>query len=300
MALHVPWPRRPLDIYARDGALFADGVALNIRGYNWFGSEGVHRVPFGLMERRSSDLFSFAAAQGFNALRLMFSWEDWVADELIPRDHFSPLRNARLVGATYREMLHVLVEEAAAHGTLVILACHRIRRQYATERNNIHAEWPGSWDGLWYDRLFDEARVQQLWGTVGAEFCGSWNVIGTDLMNEPYSCSWGDGGARDWRRGAEEMGNAVLAACPRWLIMVQGTSNPGMWGENLRGVSGAVPAAPSTNRSKSSSVPGGVRLRNQSKLVYSAHTYGPSLFLRSGGGPAQHSAPGFPANMAAA
>ena len=32
------------------------------------------------------------------------------------------------------------------------------------------------------------------------------------------------------------MGDAVLRACPRWLVLVQGTSNPGMWGENLQGV----------------------------------------------------------------
>ena len=63
------------------------------------------------------------------------------------------------------------------------------------------------------------------------------------------------------------MGNNVLAACPRWMVFVEGTGNEPptendiQWGENLLGVK--------TNP---------VRLTNSSKLVYSPDIYGPGLF----------------------
>ena len=279
--LDIPYPHRPPDIYGRDGKIYANGVELALKGFNWFGSEGEWRVPFGLTERSADDLLAFAASNGFNALRLMFSWEDWAADEPVPASHVDGFRNPELVGVSYRSMLAFLVHSAARHGILVMLTCHRIRRSYNTWGNDIHAEWPGDWNGLWYDDAFPEERVRQLWGEVAARFCAAFNVFGVDLMNEPYSAHWGDGSAADWRAGSTSIGNAVLAACPRWLVVVQGTSNPGMWGENLRGVAES----------------GSVRLSNQSKLAYSAHTYGPSLFVRSGGGPAEHWASDFPQNM---
>ena len=59
---------------------------------------------------------------------------------------------------------------------------------------------------------------------VAQLFCAQWNVMGVDLMNEPYTAHWGDGSRFDWQRGATRMGNAALSGCPRWLIVVQGTS----------------------------------------------------------------------------
>jgi endoglucanase len=92
-------------------------------------------------------------------------------------------------------------------------------------------------------------------------------VIGADLYNEPHSpATWGDGNpATDWRLAAETAGNAVLAANPNWLIIVEGidvfNGDSYWWGGNLEGAAHYP-----------------VVLSKPHKLVYSAHDYGPSVY----------------------
>ena len=95
-----------------------------------------------------------------------------------------------------------------------------------------------------------------------------------DLQNEPAEAKWGSGDPKDdWALGAADLGNHLLARCPRWLVMVEGVAgDPGaydgatryrgdaaargmFWGENLRGAS-AHPVA----------------LSDPTKLVYSPHS----------------------------
>ena len=125
-------------------------------------------------------------------------------------------------------------------------------------------------------------------GSAGL-LCNEWNVFAVDLQNEPYMSSWGDGDPlTDWRLGSQVLGNHVLSRCPRWLIMIEGVADdPGavdgfnighFWGENLEGA---------RNRP--------ARLHNMSKLVYSPHAYGPSLYDAM----PYFLAPEFPNNMAA-
>jgi len=302
--LAIPYPPRAPDLYGYNGRLWGNGRPLDIRGINWWGTEGVWRLPFGLLERPIDEYLDFMVHHQFNAWRLMFSWDSWVADEPVPPAHFSASRNPSLLGKSYRQMLLHLVRAASHRGILVLLACHRIRIAYNTDVNGVHAEWPGDWDGLWYDSAYSEERVETLWGEVAQLFCAQWNVMGVDLMNEPYTAHWGDGSRFDWQRGATRMGNAALSGCPRWLIVVQGTSNPGMFGENLVGVqaNNAFDAfdtlrGDSPNDAVATVAPhasGMVALTNRSKLVYSAHSYGPSLFLRSGGEPPEFHSRDFP------
>jgi hypothetical protein len=89
---------------------------------------------------------------------------------------------------------------AAKRNVLVLLTCHRLRKTYATPEHP--ANWPGSWDGLWYERDYNglsahgygtltEHRVAELWANVAGTFCGEWNVFAVDLMNEPHNGYWG-------------------------------------------------------------------------------------------------------------
>eukprot|EP00965_Chrysotila_dentata_P029117 968321-Pleurochrysis_carterae.AAC.4 len=135
----------PIDFYGMDGALHANGRPFGLKGFNWFGSEGDLRVPAGLKERSATHLLQWASSNSFNALRLMFNWEDWDANEQIPQEHFSAQLNPGLVNATYRQMLLHIVRTSAERGILVLLACHRIQRSYGDD--GPHAEWPGNWDG---------------------------------------------------------------------------------------------------------------------------------------------------------
>jgi endoglucanase len=109
-----------------------------------------------------------------------------------------------------------------------------------------------------------------------------------DLQNEPHSSSWAKGDIEtDWGHAAERLGNHVLNQCGRWLIFVEGVGYrpgaPGMddggagiwWGENLAGVKRQP-----------------ISLADPTKLVYSPHTYGPSVY-----GQNYFYAPNFPQNM---
>jgi endoglucanase len=108
---------------------------------------------------------------------------------------------------------------------------------------------------------------------MATRYAGTNAVIGADLRNEPHAgATWGDGNtATDWRAAAQRAGDAVLAANPNLLIIVEGVqfygSTPSAWwGENLMGVA----TAPVTLQFADGS-PAGAR------LVYSAHDYGPDL-----------------------
>src|SRR5262249_37906773 len=91
-----------------------------------------------------------------------------------------------------------------------------------------------------------------------------------DLANEPHgAATWGDGNSlTDWRLAAERAGNAILAANPNWLILVQGVQfyngDQYWWGGQLQGAA-LYP----------------VRLSRPDKLVYSPHDYGPSVWRQA-------------------
>eukprot|EP00965_Chrysotila_dentata_P197437 6178182-Pleurochrysis_carterae.AAC.5 len=167
----------------------------------------------------------------------------------------------------YVDMFVKLAQKATEHGLLVMMACHRLGPN----------EWPGK--GLWYDDAkVTEAQVIKSWTILAKALCKIPAVFAVDLQNEPHASSWGLGRGEDndWGLAAERLGNALLRVCPRWLIFVEGVGmTPGapkdpassedsiFWGENLRGV-----------RSQP------VMLMDQTKLVYSPHAYGPSVYTQ--------------------
>ena len=89
-----------------------------------------------------------------------------------------------------------------------------------------------------------------------------------EAMKPTGPATWGDGSANDWRLAAERGGNAVLAANPNLLIIVEGVENAASgsywWGGNLSNA-GTAP----------------VRLNTASRLVYSAHDYPASVFAQT-------------------
>jgi endoglucanase len=104
------------------------------------------------------------------------------------------------------------------------------------------------------------------------------NIIGIDIFNEPHDYTWAE-----WRSFAEQAYNAINAVNPNTLVFVEGVgSNAGTqdgtpatvtpvphgdvatnpnWGENLFEAGASPPAIP------------------RDRLVWSPHTYGPSVFV---------------------
>jgi endoglucanase len=124
---------------------------------------------------------------------------------------------------------------------------------------------------MWLDNLRTLAGLSE---SLGVD-----NIIGIDIFNEPHDYTW-----TEWKSLTEQAYAAINAVNPNLLLFVQGIgtvagtqdgspattspvphgdefSNPN-WGENL------FPAAASAIN-----VP-------QSQLVYSPHTYGPSVFVQ--------------------
>ncbi|KAL1528782.1 hypothetical protein AB1Y20_010109 [Prymnesium parvum] len=248
-----------------DGLLYANGgeEPFHIKGANWFGAEAFNGPPRGLHKHPLRYYLDFLAAHGFNAIRLLFNHQSVLRNDIVEITGDEAAHEPSLFQLRYVDMLALLAREAARRGIAVVLACHRLAPD----------AWPGG--GLWHDeaRGFGEARVEASWGALAGALCGAWNVVGVDLQNEPHASSWGKGLAIDWNRGAERLGNYVLQKCPRWLILVEGVGyDPGApggddpaagfwWGENLVGVRTAP-----------------VVLDDPSKLVYSPHVYGPSVY----------------------
>ena len=226
-------PADSINFVARNGHLYANDIVFSIKGVNWFGSEAYNGPPNGLDVHSIAWYLDFLKTNNFNAIRLLFNHDSVLKDDIVE----TPRRERLLFQVRYLEMFAVIAREAAKRGILVMLACHRITK----------SAWPGK--GLWYDSAlgFSEVRVQQSWDAVAQHLCGSWNVIGVDLQNEPHSSSWGKGLATDWNKAAERIGNHVSDRCTRWLIFVEGVGytpgapgadDPGMgiwWGSNLVG-----------------------------------------------------------------
>jgi len=264
-----------IDFHASGGVLKANGHPFYIKGISWFGSEHITgRAPFGLHANSLDFYMHFLASQGFNAIRLFFNHESIVENKLIPEhitgwgstDYNHVKYAPELIGTTQVGMFKKIARAAAKRYILVMLVSIK-----CTPHSKRH-EKPG---GLWYEPTFPESRVLQSWTTIARELCSQWNIFAMDLQNEPWAASWGDGSAdTDWVLGASRLGNNLQTHCSRWLLFVEGVGNkPGangksweenripFWGENFRGARDATP-----------------RLQNKSKLIYSPHVYGPSVY----------------------
>ena len=276
---HPPRPAMPPFDYAgispgaihfegREGILFGNGEPFDIKGVNWFGSENRAGPPLGLDKHEIAWYMKWLKDNKFNAIRLLFNHQMVLSNApLEPPNEVvygagAPWEAPELAHMSYLEMFDKIAEVAADHGILILMAAHRLGP----------TDWPGN--GLWYNTVITEDLVLESWRTLAEKLCGRWNVFAVDLQNEPHSSSWGKGDERtDWGHGAERLGDHVLDHCARWLIFVEGVGfTPGArgydnagagiwWGENLVGA-GEQP----------------VSLKDNSKLVYSPHTYGPSVY----------------------
>jgi len=134
---------------------------------------------------------------------------------------------------------------------------------------------PESNHGLWCGHgstcsSTSEAPLRQAWETLAYRYCASHpNILGADLYNEPHQATWGVGDeGKRWDLAAVRLGNAVLAQCAKWLVVVEGVGAHGgswsscapngcWWGENLQG-----------------HISHPISLSDNTKLVLSPHIYG--------------------------
>lgn len=243
----------------RSGALHTEGGHLVnaagnrviLTGINWFGLETESFAPHGLWARNWEEILDQVRELGFNTIRLPYSNALFDAGS-VPNSVNYEL-NPDLEGLSGLEIMDKIVEGAGERGIRIILDRHRPGASAQSE--------------LWYTAQYDEQRWIDDWVMLAQRYAGNDTVIGADLHNEPHGpATWGTGDeATDWRLAAERAGNAILAANPDWLIIVQGIEQYEgdwyWWGGNLMGA-GEHP----------------VRLEVPNRLVYSSHVYGPGVY----------------------
>jgi endoglucanase len=241
------------------------GEEFTIRAVNWFGMETSNCAPHGLWQISLDQAMDQIASFGFNTIRLPYSSECLAGAAVSGVD--SRL-NPGLQGMTPLQVLDRVVDAAAARNIRVLLDRHRPDS--------------GSQSELWYTDRFSEQRWIDDWISLASRYAGRPTVIGADLHNEPHGpACWGCGDAAvDWAAAATRAGDAVLAANPHWLVVVEGverqqTAGSTWWGGGLADVA----AHPIT-------------LVVPHQLVYSAHDYPASIYPQS-----WFADPAYPANL---
>jgi len=249
--------------------LDANKTPVRIAGVNWFGFETTNFAPHGLWTRGYKEMMDQMKSLGFNTIRLPYS--DQLFDAGSKPNSIDFFKNPDLQGLTGLQLMDKIVGYAGRIGMKIILDHHR-----SDAGNSANAS------GLWYTAAYPESAWIKNLTMLASRYAGDATVIGIDLHNEPHGpATWGDGGANDWRLAAERGGNAVLAANPNLLVIVEGieTASSGSywWGGNLSNA-GTAP----------------VRLNTPGRLVYSAHDYPASVYAQT-----YFSDPTYPANLPA-
>ncbi len=246
--------------------LDASNSPFQIKAVNWFGMETSNCAPHGLWQIGLDSGMAQIASFGFNAIRLPFS--NQCIEQTTPVSGIDATKNPTLQNKTPMQIMDAVIASAKAHGLRIILDRHRPDS--------------GSQSELWYTPAYPESTWIADWVMLAKRYVNEPAVIGADLHNEPHGAAcWGCGDpSRDWAAAATRAGNAVLAADPHLLILVEGVEKLAdrtstWWGGGLDDVA----AHP-------------ISLTVPHQLVYSPHDYPASIFAQT-----WFSAPNYPANL---
>src|SRR5256714_1874942 len=186
----------------------ASGCQMNLTGVNWFGFETSTFAPHGLDVRNWRDMLRQIAQLGFNTIRLPYT--NQLFDPASKPLGINYRLNPDLKGLQGLALMDRIIQGAGSLGVKVIL-----------DRHDPTADLR---PGLGYTDQMPQSHWVADWVMLAQHYRGNATVIGADLANEPHGpATWGDGNpSTDWRMAAEQAGNAVLAANPDWLIIVEG------------------------------------------------------------------------------
>ena len=244
-----------------DGAKIVDsaGQEVILTGINWFGLETDVLAPHGLWSRNWEEMLDQTASLGYNTIRLPYSNE--LFDPSLRPQGIDYAKNPDLQDLDGLQVMDKIVEGAGKRGMKVILDQHR-----PTSDSQSH---------LWYTDELPEDRWIADWQALAKRYRGNDTVIGADLHNEPAGeATWGSGDPKtDWRLAAERCGNAILEVNSDWLIVVEGV-------EKTEDDFGNVLDWYWMGGSLQNARFAPVRLNVPNRLVYSAHDYGPSVYMQ--------------------
>jgi endoglucanase len=256
----------------------AQGRAAWLTGANWYGFNLEQRMLVGLNVANHDELMDQVASRGINVIRvpisteLLLEWRD--GEARVPQSANASL-NPDLAGKTTLEVFDAFLQDAKDRGVKVFLDVH-----------SALADDDGHLYPVWFNDPITTHDFIDAWSWVAERYADDDTLIGFDLKNEPHGqpsesprAIWdASKAATNWRRAAEQAGDAILAKNPHALIFVEGIEaspragtsfastdngayNFSWWGGDLR-FAGEFP----------------VTLSRPSQLVYSPHDYGPLVY----------------------
>ena len=229
---------------SRHQILDAKNHPVRLASANWYGFDQKEFVAGGLDHATLVQIIDRIHTLGLNSIRLPWANETVEKNPVVP--DYAVKANPRFRGKHAMDVMDSVIAALARAHIMVILDNHVSRADWCCKDDD--------GNGLWYNADYPEERWLADWRNIALRYKSQPWVVGADLRNELRSgAQWGDSDAKlDWHAAAERGGNAVLAANPNLLVMVEGPEY-------------------STNFTAFASLP--LVLKNPNHLVYSPHAY---------------------------
>ncbi len=252
------------------------GKEVRLTGVNWFGFETSLYSPHGIWVRDMKSVLQQIKDMGFNTIRVPWCNEMLNPESTVnvssygvdPYTGVSPMNEEEGAVTKPIELLDIFVMWCQENDMKIVLDNHsRAADGFLNEE-------------VWYTDEYSEERWINDWIFLADRYKEYSAVVAMDLNNEPHGSTWGNSNPEtDWNKAAERCGNAILEVNPNVLIMVEGVGefegDTWWWGGQLKGAE-KYP----------------IVLSDQSKLIYSAHEYGPEVAPQD-----WFEDPTFPSNM---
>jgi endoglucanase len=244
LAIAQPRPAKPPLHTNGHHILDAAGHQVRLTSVNWYGFDQRDFVAGGLDHAPLATIVQEIVDLGVNSVRLPWANETVERNPQVP--DYALKANPKLKGKHAMEVMDAVIHALADARIMVVLDNHVSRADWCCS--------DGDGNGLWYNAEYPESKWLADWQTIVRRYKNERWVIGADLRNELRNkAAWGGTNPDlDWHAAAERGGNAVLAANPLLLIMVEGPEY-------------------STNFAGFDKLP--VRLNIAHRLVYSPHAY---------------------------
>lgn len=229
-----------------DGYKIVDskGHAVRLTSVNWYGFDQKEFVVGGLDHAPLESIIEQIQQIGVNSVRLPWANETLEHDPAVP--DYAVAANPQFKGEHAMAIMDAVIAALARAHIMVILDNHMSRADWCCSETDDN--------GLWYNREYPETKWLADWQAIARRYRKQPWVVGADLRNELRSgAAWGGSDPKlDWHAAAERGGEAVLAANPRLLIMVESPD----YSTNFAGFDKSPVALPVAHR-----------------LVYSPHAY---------------------------
>ena len=192
----------------------AAGHTVRLASVNWFGFDEKEYIAGGLDHAPLAAIVHQIQRLGVNSVRLPWANEVLERNPVVPG--YAVAANPQFKGKRALDVMDAVIDALARARIMVILDNHVSRADWCC------SETDGN--GLWYNARYPERAWLADWQTIARRYRNQPWVVGADLRNELRNgAAWGGSDpAHDWHAAAERGGNAVLAANPKLLIMVEG------------------------------------------------------------------------------